>query len=328
MTMTLNTFTQQSLSLWDSHSQIMLIKITSTGDIIAHNMAFTSQFKAYSNLFELVTLTHIGAFKQNVQQCLLSDSPLSFITNFSPDKNDVTDIPYSYLITMERLDSMIQLIAEPKSNLSHEDVKAYFSMVNDFSNMTRKIQKSEFRLKKTNDKLNEKIEKVEYLANHDMLTDMFNRRRIFEQLNTEAERFLRTGDTFCILIADIDLFKKINDSYGHLNGDLVLQRFAVTLKENIRPYDFVGRFGGEEFIVIFPNTKTETALSVANRLLQAVIKSPINIEGYTSLSISFSGGIAQMTHNMTIEKLIEIADNRLYHAKKHGRQQIIVNDIS
>ena len=323
MPINMQSFSSVSQSLWNKQSRILMIKIKTDGDIIDHNAAFTSVYGGFSNLFELITLTHLADFKKQMKKCLADSSASSFITNFCVDKNDVEDIPRSYFITMEACEGMVQLIAEPQNNLSHADTKAYFSMVNDLSNLNRKILKSEYRLHQANKKLNQQLKRVEYLANHDMLTGMFNRRRIFEQLSAELERCQRTGSTFCILMTDIDFFKKVNDNYGHQNGDRVLQHFAQIIKENIRPYDFAGRFGGEEFILIFPNTKIKDSLNIANRLLNKTINSQVKLQGYPEISISFSGGLAQITPGMAIDAIVELADQRLYYAKEQGRKRII-----
>ena len=160
----------------------------------------------------------------------------------------------------------------------------------------------------------------------DHLTGLYNRRFVFAQLNTVIAEFQRAGRSFSISIIDLDFFKKINDTYGHPAGDFILREFAGLLAANFRPYDLVGRYGGEEFLVATMNIDLcQTEIMLA-RLRDRIKNCIFDYEG-VSLTLTFSAGVAnvnELAAEATIEKMIHIADDRLYLAKAQGRDRIII----
>ena len=124
----------------------------------------------------------------------------------------------------------------------------------------------------------------------DELTQVYNRKYLVESLPRFFQDFKRTGQAFTICIVDIDFFKKINDTYGHLMGDQVLRDFAQYLKQNIRSLDMIYRFGGEEFVIVFPKTTSEEAKGRLNELIKGFSKKIFNHNGI-SFSVSFSAGV-------------------------------------
>lgn len=160
---------------------------------------------------------------------------------------------------------------------------------------------------------------------HDDLTGLYNRRFIFEQLDKVLAEYQREGRDFSISIIDLDFFKKINDTYGHLAGDLILRAFAELLTANFRPYDLVGRHGGEEFLVVTINTDVRQTESMLSRLREMIKGRTFDYQG-TPLTVTFSAGVANtrdLESAPLLEKLIRIADERLYLAKAQGRDQIV-----
>jgi len=157
-------------------------------------------------------------------------------------------------------------------------------------------------------------EDLRLLASKDYLTDVLNRRAFIEQLQKELERAKRNKTDTSIIISDIDDFKRINDTFGHILGDETLKAFAVKLTHCIRPYDLIGRFGGDEFIVCLPNTSAEKASSIAQRLLGCVNDIIVN-NSNKRLSASF--GVASFPYSRAddIDALITRADNAMYKAK-------------
>ena len=153
----------------------------------------------------------------------------------------------------------------------------------------------------------------------DQLTKLFNRIEIIKMLNKEFERFKRYNIDFSLMLMDIDDFKTINDSYGHLIGDKVLKEFAETLQKNTRKPDIVGRWGGEEFIIICPETNSEKCIFLGNKLLKLVQK-----EKYSkNLNITISIGITTTTSLIkNYNDLIKLADNALYSAKRKGKNRV------
>lgn len=164
-------------------------------------------------------------------------------------------------------------------------------------------------------------EKLILLAASDPLTGLVNRRRFLEMGQAELERSLRYGRPLAVLVMDVDHFKRVNDSFGHATGDLVLRQTAQACLAVLREPDVLGRLGGDEFAALLPETTLEGALALAERLRQAVGGLRLDYRGQavrTSLSI----GVAAMKPDDTPHGLIERADAALYKAKHQGRDQV------
>ncbi len=167
--------------------------------------------------------------------------------------------------------------------------------------------------------LHETTEKLREISNRDSLTKLFNRRYIEETLSTEFDHAHRYGNKLSIILMDIDFFKKVNDNYGHLAGDEVLRIVSQHLNKGLRGTDILGRYGGEEFIVVLPETDIKGATVLAERLRRAVEADPITTEGKT-LAISISLGVTELHKKTTgYEQLIAEADLGLYQSKDNGR---------
>tara|TARA_B100000315_G_scaffold165849_1_gene154461 strand:- start:407 stop:1339 length:933 start_codon:yes stop_codon:yes gene_type:complete len=156
----------------------------------------------------------------------------------------------------------------------------------------------------------------------DPLTGLHNRQAMGEELKREQERFLRTGQPCCIALGDLDHFKKINDTYGHGAGDKVLLSSADSFLSQLRPYDSLYRYGGEEFLFCLPDADLKTAHNVLDRLRQELESRTIKLDSEEELSVSASFGIAEMTAQTAIEETIERADQALYWAKRQGRNRV------
>ncbi len=160
-----------------------------------------------------------------------------------------------------------------------------------------------------------------YEATHDPLTGILNRRAIFNELQKELARTERSRMTLCIGLFDIDHFKRVNDQYGHQTGDEVLRAFAGTLQSSLREYDLVGRYGGEEFLVITPDFTGTPDNGIYERLCAKIAGLPIaarNGEIFLTTSI----GVACASARITVDAIIEAADNALYRAKESGRNRV------
>ncbi|MEH7884648.1 diguanylate cyclase [Bacillus sp. JJ1609] len=153
----------------------------------------------------------------------------------------------------------------------------------------------------------------------DELTQVYNRRFLFDLLERYIKDYERTDVPFSVSLLDLDYFKNINDRYGHLTGDKVLEVFASYLKENIRSTDIVFRYGGEEFVILFPRTTAEESKEVVKRILEEFSK-VIFIEHGESFNISFSAGIYMVNnHEEGSLEILKMADQALYEAKENGR---------
>jgi len=164
---------------------------------------------------------------------------------------------------------------------------------------------------------------LRYRSRHHGLTGLLNRRAMEETLLAQMQRSRRTGEPFAVLMLDLDHFKTINDRHGHAVGDRALKHTAAALKAELREVDAVGRFGGEEFLVLMPGATVETALPVAERLRSALVTAP-EAEGAT-LRLSASIGIAQWRESEEeTSRLLMRADAALYQAKLRGRNCVAV----
>jgi diguanylate cyclase (GGDEF)-like protein/PAS domain S-box-containing protein len=165
---------------------------------------------------------------------------------------------------------------------------------------------------------------TQQLAITDDLTGFYNRRGLFELGRREVERSLRLNHSLSIIMVDIDHFKLVNDLYGHAAGDDVLRQVARRWREALRGIDIIGRYGGEEFMVLLPETKLATAYQVAERMRQRVVQVPISTVG-GKVSITVSLGVAMLQGViMSLEELIADADKALYLAKQAGRNRVAV----
>jgi two-component system cell cycle response regulator len=158
-------------------------------------------------------------------------------------------------------------------------------------------------------------------ATHDSLTGLKNRGTIVEMLNNEISRWTRHHEGLGVVILDLDLFKTVNDTYGHAAGDAVLKECARRMVSCTRLYDAVGRYGGEEFLVVLPGCDDSCTLAQAERLLQAIGSEPVEIEN-GRLHITASIGATSMAPGVSADKLIQIADDALYRAKRNGRNRV------
>ena len=175
------------------------------------------------------------------------------------------------------------------------------------------------------EKLLQAQQELHYMATHDNLSGLQNRYAILEALRRELSRARREGREVGIILADIDHFKRINDSLGHLAGDAVLREVAARLRKHVRPYDYVGRYGGEEFLVVLPECPLRATQGAAERMQKAVFQEPVLLaEGPVNVTISL--GVTGYAQGETdeLQALIRAADGALYRAKAAGRNRVMV----
>lgn len=178
------------------------------------------------------------------------------------------------------------------------------------------------RLLELHDRLAATQERLKYLATHDELTGIWNRRAVVSLLTKEADRARRIGADICLLMLDLDHFKKVNDHYGHMIGDLVLRELAARLNSSVRSYDVLGRYGGEEFAIVGPDLATEGLEPYAERLREIVASTPI-VTPAGAIPVTVSIGVASSNGGgFDFEVLLRKADEALYVAKHNGRNQV------
>lgn len=164
---------------------------------------------------------------------------------------------------------------------------------------------------------------IRELAIIDDLTQAFNRRYFFELADIELERSRRSGVPLAIVLFDIDDFKLVNDSHGHLAGDLVLQEMCSACQGVVRPYDVFARFGGEEFVFLLPDTDETRARAFAERLRQLIARQVVVLYNELNMQITISVGVAVFNPRRdTLDDLISRADRALYKAKGFGKNRL------
>ena len=210
---------------------------------------------------------------------------------------------------VERVDFVLLDIAE-KKKFEHQIVEINLSIDKKITTKTESLEAANAALTQ--------------LSQLDILTGLANRRYLDEKLREQYALMKRYNNTYSVLMLDIDHFKNVNDTYGHAIGDEVLQLLAQTIKENLRENDFIGRFGGEEFLVILPSTNITQATQVGEKLRAAIEASPHPKAGVFTVSV----GVAAASPTQKDEKAVVIeADQQLYVAKNAGRNRVSASSI-
>ncbi len=181
------------------------------------------------------------------------------------------------------------------------------------------IRKANTTLLEKNDQIQSINEKLTVLSEHDPLTGIFNRRKIDQLLIEEWNRYNRYGCPFSIIILDVDLFKQVNDTFGHLTGDCILKKFTAVLESQLRYCDNIGRWGGEEFLILCKETNHEQAGQLARRLHDKLNATIFDDAGMVTASF----GVACVYEACALESVITLADKRMYKAKTSGRNMVI-----
>jgi diguanylate cyclase len=169
-----------------------------------------------------------------------------------------------------------------------------------------------------------KYELEETLYNRDPLTGVRNRVTMLSDLRRQMELIDRHIETTCIAILDVDFFKTVNDTYGHPAGDRVLTEIAGFALQNLRSYDSIYRYGGEEFLIMMPHTNLDTALGICERIRSGLETYKTVCKNGDEITVTVSIGLTEMQPNHDVEADIEKADKALYRAKTSGRNRVIV----
>ena len=186
----------------------------------------------------------------------------------------------------------------------------------DYDLLSEKEQQLTWLLLKLKDKVHESMSKIDYL------TGVPTRQPFFQTLSKEHARALRKGEPCVIALIDLDNLKDVNDTYGHLSGDKVLKDAAQCLIHNLRKYDSICRYGGDEFLICIPQTTPDTAREIITRLQMGLSSLHIRLDEELVVSVTASVGAAVMETEESIDEIIARADEALYNAKRKGKNQI------
>jgi diguanylate cyclase len=216
-----------------------------------------------------------------------------------------------------RLDSVVGALDQHKDS----EQKRQHELEQQLVALTERLREMESQ----SNAIEQRLLEQQRLALLDMLTQLPNRQAYEQRLQQEYERWKRYGRPLTLAVCDIDHFKSINDNFGHLAGDKVLRIIAKTLAKRLRKTDFIARFGGEEFVVLLPETDQQAALQAIETIREAVANCPFHFRE-KPLSITLSAGIAVFSGNATPEQVFERADTALYQAKQNGRNRCEIAD--
>lgn len=205
---------------------------------------------------------------------------------------------------------------EDRAQVDKEEQIMLINLLSDMQNELTKLEQE------TADYKHRLIEQ-KYHTHHDSLTQIPNRNAYNERIQTEYRRWKRHGSNLCMAVLDVDLFKNINDSYGHAAGDKTLQVIAQNISKCLRSTDFLARWGGEEFVVLFPDTRLQEINKPLETIRRQIERIPFKFKE-KKVTITISIGASQFEPNDSIESVFEKADRGLYEAKNSGRNKIII----
>ncbi len=258
-----------------------------------------------------------------LQELIAQDPPrLALLDWVMPQKDGVEvcrelrrlDKAYTYVILLSSKESKRDIVKGLESGADDYLTKPY-----DGEELKARLRAGE-RILELEDRLVEARESMRFQATHDLLTSLWNRGVIVELLSREIQRSRREKACVAVMLCDVDHFKKVNDQHGHAAGDDVLREVARRLQQCVRSYDMVGRYGGEEFLVILNNCNIASAEARAENLRTAIASKPIPARS-ESLTVSMSIGLAFSTdfENRAVDEILQSADTALYAAKAAGR---------
>ncbi len=237
--------------------------------------------------------------------------------SLSPGSRTKANVQYQDDEPLREMKELLQRVSSAGDPLTPELVK----IVERYGKLLRRFNKTVVISDSYQFQLHDLNMRLELMVRTDIMTGLANRMEMLNQLAIEQKRSERHGKVFSLLLGDLDFFKQINDTFGHLAGDRVLRQVAARLRELLRSEDVCARWGGEEFMILLPETPLEQALVVANKLSTAIRELQIPWEDHT-LSITISFGVGQFELGSSIDTFIQHVDNALYQAKRLGRNRV------
>jgi two-component system, cell cycle response regulator len=225
--------------------------------------------------------------------------------------------PYLYIIMLTAKGHQSEIIEGLEAGADDYITKPY-----DLQELKARLRAGR-RILELQEQLVNAREQLRMQATHDALTGLFNRAAILEVLEREVVRSNREKYPMAVIMADLDHFKDINDTYGHQAGDEVLKETARRMLASFRPYDVVGRYGGEEFLIVVPTSELATAMELADRLRQNISAEPVVASTGFPIPVTLSLGVASSsTERNQPAHLLRLADEALYTAKNAGRNRV------
>jgi two-component system cell cycle response regulator len=266
----------------------------------------------------------VGDGTAAVEQLMRADGPRLAILDWMMPGLDGLEVcravrtrvaPYVYVILLTARDRHSDLVEALDAEADDFLTKPFDAVE------LRARLRSGVRVLEVQERLLETQGALAFEASHDRLTGLFNRGRIVDHLRAELNRSARSGESLAVVMVDIDHFKRINDGHGHAAGDRVLRHAATRLRSVLRSYDAIGRYGGEEFLIVLPGTNADQAREVAERARVAVSEpledDPLPVTVTASAGVSWTGWAGR-----DADVLMQCADEALYRAKAAGRNRV------
>ena len=248
----------------------------------------------------MLMLVFFGSYAKTVHKFLIAALVFIVRIGFIMWMSEI----YAFAVTDPNKDRALQIVNAAAVFYCIVYISYYFS---------RAEKETEGKLIRYNDTLKE-------AANTDQLTGLFNRRRAEQYMQEQIEN--AAGNPISISIGDIDFFKKVNDTYGHDAGDEVLKHIANVMKETLRSDSFISRWGGEEFLIVLPNSNGDQAFMALDRLRRRIMGSSVLV-GDAEISVTMTFGVSEYDFSGSMEAAIKEADERLYRGKGNGRNQVV-----
>lgn len=299
---------------------------------IRTSLCFFLESEGYDVDFADNGRTALAKISQKVPDLILLDVMMPEMNGYEAcqelKKSDLTrDVPVIFLTALSEVNDKVKgfdvggvdYITKPP-NLS--EVQARVKTHLTIQHQRKELERINADLEKVSEQIDRQNEQMRQLARRDPLTGLYNRRAFMERIKEEASRAQRYKSPFALALCDIDFFKNINDAHGHDCGDFTLTEIASIMKNNLQKKDFVARWGGEEFMILMPDTNLENAVGIAERLRSAVSSAIFEYKDL-SLSVTMTFGVSVCDGEKQQGDCIKEADLALYEGKTGGRNRVV-----
>ena len=287
--------------------QILVIEDNKTVHYVINKLLNASTIWKFE-IDTAMTMTALTKLKSEKYHIVLSDLELPDSYRSSTLrilKNELPDLPYIILTATDDDQLLLESIESGAENYLCKEYLQQGALLS--RSLYNAIQHWEVK------------SQLKYIASHDELTGALNKRQFMKILSKTIERSNSLNETFCLAICDLDNFRDVNNNYGHIMGDKALKAFVAAIKGTIRDLDFMGRFGGDEFCIIFLNTEKNKCQQYLKKLSSLEIKIPLEGDKSKSILINGSYGGVQYIKGMSPEEIIIKADKALYEVKENGK---------
>lgn len=278
--------------------------------------------------FRQAWINRLRCFGHNFDTAIYFEERLATAATFARAKIHLSVLHLPYCLTQEIL---IETLSD-KFNDSSRTLWPLLNAILKLTSLDLYLTAEGYRLPELDelegdlDKLRQETFRLRRRTSTDELTGLMNYAKLMESLEQQINRAQRRGhenNPLCLIMSDLDFFKKINDTYGHMVGDLVLRHVAGRIQAATRDFDLIGRFGGEEFVIIMMDTDLELGEAIAERIREGVMKAPFHVKQF-NIPVTLSLGVAMLRQGENKESLLERADAAMYEAKRSGRNRVMV----